>query len=69
MTIKEIRNLTDWRDTLQSRSVFAVMKHDATFELPPLRIIGVGTRYVSCLRNSGDVVYIEAENIDQIRGL
>lgn len=65
MTIEELRSMTNWCRTLKIRSVYAVVKGEAN----PLRIIGVGNKYVGLLRNSGQRLVIDPADIVNIKGL
>jgi len=64
MTIEYIKCLTDWKKTLNSRSVYAVFSNANV-----LRIVGIGKKFVKVMHNNGLIESVRPQAIVEIRGL
>lgn len=62
MTIQEIRSQVD-NKLLMQRSVYAVIENEHN----PLRIVRVGTKVITILRNSGEIVSVLPERVQSIQ--
>ncbi len=64
MTMQQLKSLTDWNCSLQSRSVWCDLTDGRT-----ARVIGVGRVWVRLMRGDGATFTVSAESISSIRGL